>query len=227
MNVNLWQLICGHLSQQKLLELRVLCKKLQPITETALRHKTIIINESNIADIALYCYHCFEVQMIIINDTYYGIGDIKDKFDESVDLRIDRYEFDYLHTRYDPSAIEVLTDTQLRNIGESKTLFYLEYPLTIYNKMGINYDTRGVVNPDLEFGNWSGEEKWKIGFYNIQYFIQKLWKLKSHKFENWYELMVGIYRSRQCSHRFCNCPTLASYLVNGELIADVSGDHGS
>ena len=69
---------------------------------------------------------------------------------------------------------------------------YLEYPIVLYNRRGINYDKRGIRYDDLEFSLFEDSIMINKGYITVRNFIFELFKLKSHKFENWYELVTGV-----------------------------------
>jgi hypothetical protein len=71
-------------------------------------------------------------------------------------------------------------------------ILYLPYPIKVENRLGANYDLRGLRNPSLEFMDFHRVYVWKKGFISVERFIKDCFRLKSHKFENWYEQIFGI-----------------------------------
>ena len=94
------------------------------------------------------------------------------------------YECEYNHNnKYKFYNFEKHDD----DILMKEQLFYFEKDIYIHNKHGINNDSRGTCICDLntKFYNCIIIHK---GHYTINELAIKLFKLKSHKHENWYEL---------------------------------------
>jgi hypothetical protein len=72
------------------------------------------------------------------------------------------------------------------------TLLYLKHPLRLDNTRGINDDTRGTKFPKIEFGDFYSTWRWNRGFLTLRDLADGCFRLKSHKFENWYEMITGI-----------------------------------
>lgn len=71
-------------------------------------------------------------------------------------------------------------------------VLYLTYPLKVENRRGQNQDLRGMKNPSLEFSDFHHVWIWNRGFISVKKFIENCYRLKSHKFDNWYEQVFGI-----------------------------------
>lgn len=84
-------------------------------------------------------------------------------------------------------------------------------PLILNNYHGINYDKRGVKDEFLEFRDFY--DLWELEARSIKVadFLTICYKLKSHKFENWYEWVQGA----------------VCFIENGRFIAKLKVDQGS
>lgn len=71
------------------------------------------------------------------------------------------------------------------------TVVLLSYDLTLYNVDGPNHDKRGTKFPDVEFGDFHSTWKFEKGLLTIGKLADGIFRLKSHKFENWYEWVHG------------------------------------
>ena len=92
--------------------------------------------------------------------------------------------------------------------------------LTIRNSMGINTDTRGTrpLDSHLKFHpSYTVERGHRITLHD---FIIASYKIKSHKFENWYELISGAETVTMSKTRVGAKAGLA-------MVIKITGDHGS
>ncbi|MBA3757217.1 MAG: hypothetical protein H0X02_13815 [Nitrosomonas sp.] len=112
-------------------------------------------------------------------------------------------DFDLTDDMDDPAELVL---PRLR-LGDSISL---ALPLTMRNPHGINRDNRGVKEA-FEFEDFYRSWEVQAGPIKIVELLQACYKLKSHKFDNWYEWVQGA----SCS------------IVNGRFIAKLRVDHGS
>jgi len=70
---------------------------------------------------------------------------------------------------------------------------YLPNNLCLINTAGINDDDRGTEDAELEFGDFHSEWRLDKGLYNVYDLANAFYKIKSHKFDNWYEWVQSIY----------------------------------
>jgi len=91
------------------------------------------------------------------------------------------------------------------------TLVYLPQSICLSKGRGINYDHRGTEDSDLEFRDF--HEKWKIekGYRTIEDIANGLYKIKSHKYENWYEWIQTIDKYEQTP----DCINISFYSDHG------------
>lgn len=80
---------------------------------------------------------------------------------------------------------KIIIDNDMKNL----LMFHEKYIVTLINKCGIDYNHRGSDHTDIEL---DFHEKWvlKDNFYKT--FVDGLYRIKSHKFENNYEMFGGI-----------------------------------
>jgi hypothetical protein len=73
-----------------------------------------------------------------------------------------------------------------------KTMIYLHFSICLINELGINWDSRGTENIDLEFDDFHSDWIIPKGVTTISNLANGFFKIKSHKFDNWYEGVWGI-----------------------------------
>jgi hypothetical protein len=106
------------------------------------------------------------------------------------------------------------------------TILYLKYPLMLKNTHGVNKDTRGTKFASIEFGDFFEQWHWKQGFLTLRELADGCFRLKSHKFDNWYEMIHGIQneiRIIKAVPKSAFLPMTSMYYYSAEL----SVDHGS
>jgi len=106
------------------------------------------------------------------------------------------------------------------------TILYLKYPLIVENNIGINSDTRGTRYPKIEFGDFY--ENWTLnnGFFTLRDLAEACFRVKSHKFDNWYEMIQGLAGPVEIV-KVCPRWTLSKFDPMCYYGAKVSANHGS
>lgn len=82
--------------------------------------------------------------------------------------------------KYIPTLSEINFDTIIK----------LPWDLELYNKAGPNHDYRGVKSR-LEFVDFTSIWYFTTPYITIRQFVEGCYRLKSHKWENWYEMIHG------------------------------------
>jgi hypothetical protein len=75
---------------------------------------------------------------------------------------------------------------------EMESILHFDYPIKVENRHGPNSDLRGVQKPEIEFADFHNVWTWRKGLITVRKFVEDCYRLKSHKFENWYEWIHGI-----------------------------------
>lgn len=222
---DIWECLCKFLSTKEIGRFRVL-SKMHNITGTRIIiDRSLVISPENLNDIINLIYEFVYVKAVIIDDTMYKTKKLRKK--KLKKSEISQYIFDiYGSPDMDDLEDKVLKESEAHDIITGNKLLSLPYPMIIHNKAGINKDKRGTINKKLEFNNFHDEWSWDPGIYDINKFAQGLFHLKSHKFENWYEMMTGISPLKMCHHKFCGCKS-GQLLQDGEIHAQLDCDHGS
>ena len=92
----------------------------------------------------------------------------------------------------------------------NNVIFISKYKLKLVNTSGFNYDTRGsdntIINLDFHSEYILNEN------FTLYDLAIGCYKIKSHKFDKWYELFLGCVETN---------------LIDGELVINLSFDHGS
>lgn len=215
---DIWRHICLFLPWKEINRLRVLSKTHNKIANEFMKDRVLVLSEDNLNDIVAGIYNSAMIKKFLMDDGEIVSGYSRRKIRGVDGQKIERYYFVYnasvdSRDKMKPEIIEQILDFLY---GEK--VLYLPYKLHIDNKMGINLDERGLINKELEFMNFRKWYEWEQGYYTAQIFTQGLFYLKSHKFENWYEFITGVYP-----------PTFypGDGDGEGELIAQLVVDHGS
>ena len=92
-----------------------------------------------------------------------------------------------------------------------ETIVYLPNSICLINDHGINYDERGTENSELEFGDF--HDKWRIekGYRTVGDIANGFYKIKSHKYDNWYEMITSIKTYQQTP----DCINIKFYIDHG------------
>jgi len=73
-----------------------------------------------------------------------------------------------------------------------ETIVYLPNSICLNNDIGINDDDRGTEDSELEFGDFHDEWRIEKGYRTVGDIANGFYKIKSHKYENWYEWIQSI-----------------------------------
>jgi hypothetical protein len=86
-------------------------------------------------------------------------------------------------------------DNYVRLLPENITLetaVYLPNAICLINNRGINHDDRGTEDANLEFRDFHDTWRLEKGYHSLSDIANAVYKIKSHKFENWYEWIQTI-----------------------------------
>ncbi len=204
---DIWQIIFKFLPIPHINRLRVLSKTHNTLADLLVNDKILRINETNLPTIARIIYQCASVKSMHISTyTFKWKNDYND----------------------DDEDIQLFDETDVQNIIDGKKMLYLPHKLSIHNPMGINHDKRGCKKAKKEFKKYHSHHTWEPGYYSINSFSQGFFHLKSHKFENWYEMIVGITKMTHCNCRFnCRHKCTKTFFDGERFEAKLYGDHGS
>lgn len=113
----------------------------------------------------------------------------------------------------------------LKNV-DMDSVFKTSFVLSIVNKHGINFDVRGVKSR-LEFADFHRNWKWAPGYVTMKSIVEGCFRVKSHKFDNWYETIHGC-REIRTKPKFYSYDT--PFRINDSIPIveiELSVDHGS
>jgi hypothetical protein len=72
------------------------------------------------------------------------------------------------------------------------TLFYTDKSISLrHDRKPPNYDSRGMVELDFQL-QYHNQWYFPPGYYTLYDFVNAIYRMKSHKFENWYEMFEGV-----------------------------------
>lgn len=134
-------------------------------------------------------------------DIYYKI-----EFDFS-DIE-EKLTFGYDEKDEDDDAID-----EKRRVNEivqnlNNLVFPENYTVTLVNNCGINFDERGSNKTEIEL---DFNDTWKLKTNSVADLVEGLYRIKSHKFDYWYEL-------------FCD---ITMKITGNEIFLNFVFDHGS
>jgi hypothetical protein len=92
----------------------------------------------------------------------------------------------------------------------------------LLNNVGINWDSRGTKNHELEFNDYHSDWIVQKGIATVYDLANAFFKIKSHKFENWYE---GVWSMDGFTRE--TFPKYTSNYIYTRVTITFSIDHGS
>lgn len=180
---DIWQCICSHLTAKELIQLRCLSKKHDKISKKAAISKSIVVTRETVHEL----YQIFKWVLVNVKLTSFADNKLALQYNQPYDLcLVNKGSPDNF---YNQRSLQVCN---LRSEYTLDTVVYLAMPVCIKNILGINYDTRGTENANYEFNDFHSEWKFKKGFWTVRQLAAGWYKLKSHKFENWYEMFGSL-----------------------------------
>ena len=256
---NIWQSVCKFLEPKEILRLRVLSSKHRKVGEDAAKDRVIRLNNAPILRHTfawiISCVRMKEMQPSrsvyteeqdqeeewsrIYDKTNCVLDALSNQVAYKYSLDVDgRCRNDFFHAGYADIFDEA--DPLISHDVRLSDIVYLEFDLYITNPAGPNTDLRGTLYPDVELGDFHESWKWHKGFMNIRKLADGFFRLKSHKFENWYELVHADlvpgyavsyttyghkYRHEDKTHKYTSI--LISPEGETQFSAHLSVDHGS
>ena len=201
---NIWQCICKFLEPQEMLRLRILSSKHKEVSELVAKKLVPHIDCDEflrqifawiIENVKMKAMH--STHQVYFNRDYCECSSASTGPNRKTSLA---YDYDLfvenehnLETYFDAfSEGEPVPPRLISENIELSDVLDLEYDLRIKNPAGPNYDKRGTAYTDVEIGDFHHIWKWKKGFWNVGNLADGYYRLKSHKFENWYEMVSGL-----------------------------------
>ncbi len=80
---------------------------------------------------------------------------------------------------------------------------YLPNNICLINTLGIYEDNRGTLDNVLEFGDFHAEWRLNRGLYKVYDIANAFYKIKSHKFDKWYEMVNNMVLYRYDEEKDC------------------------
>jgi hypothetical protein len=251
--LDIWQSICKFLDTRFILRCRVLSKGHAILGNNLIKQRALMLDHMNIGQLVDWIYNNVRVTKMEAIKLVITDDDDQDSEDEQLEARPEDYkrlpqeeckedritehysfgEFQNLRPAYKYSLITYSNDLRdeevVRIIPDEldfDTILYLKYPLMLRNNAGINKDTRGTKFASIEFGDFYEQWHWKQGLLTLRSLAEGCFRLKSHKFENWYEWVHGIegnIKIVKAVSKSAFLPMTSMYYYSAEL----SVDHGS
>ncbi|BCS83705.1 hypothetical protein QLL95_gp0418 [Cotonvirus japonicus] len=134
-----------------------------------------------------------------------------------------KYNYDFMNGNEDTYNKKLLKELNEYLTNESPKKLKLEgiVKLTLMNDCGVNEDDRGTQPLDSKLHFWPEYVIYNDKNITFHDLIIASYKIKSHKFENWYEM----YCSRL--NEFYVLKNSDGKKINKEILAVVAFDHGS
>lgn len=137
---------------------------------------------------------------------------MKQEFKDIACWKTNHYSQKYIDDRYKNVDLISSIHSKLRiNSADSIKLKDVTR-IVLSNLNGVNNDYRGVRDIDWKLYYWSTFEVNNRRGVNFGDLIIAAFKIRSHKFENWYELFTGVKRAN---------------FMQGRLTVGIKFDHGS
>jgi len=173
-----------------------------------------IVNNKNIFE-QLFAWVRFKVKLTNLDD---NIVALKNNLKYELELSDDRHNLTAAFEDGEEYWPDHWKGHQfIRHIPEDISLdsyVYLPNNICLINTEGINDDDRGTENAELEFGDFHPRWRLNKGLYKVYDLANAFYKIKSHKFDNWYEMVQSIHTYRFNKRNDC-------------IVISFSVDHGS
>ena len=246
---NIWQCICQFLPVTEILRLRVLSSRHNVIGTMVVKTQVPIINHDEMLR-QIFAWIIANVQMVSMTPSRTIYSADADSDDEELtnelayvyELKADTSDIDGYLEHCDEKIQRIIPDEL-----KLTDVVYLAYDLQIDNRRGPNHDRRGTKFPNTEINDFHRTWKWSKGFMTLNKLADGYFRLKSHKFENWYEMVcktiVPGYKMTKTIHYYDHAPSWTTVVydkslnndkllikpdgVTKEFYAHLSVDHGS
>lgn len=214
--LNIWQCICKFFDIKTIIKFRLLSKGHAQLGHNLVKQRVFVLDHTNIGQLISWVYK--NTTMVSMENICLTIGhdDDDDGNVEGAYRKTEQEPVEYEETSKHWSYLDFCNlrsaykyiinivsndlegsdgedeDRCIPNEMSLETIFYLKYPLMIRNTRGINTDVRGTKHAKIEFGDFYDVWNWEQGFLTLKDIIDGCFRLKSHKFENWYEMVTRI-----------------------------------
>jgi hypothetical protein len=239
---DIWQCICKFLDLRTTIRLGILSKRHQVISLMMAKTKPLLIdNDETLRQMFAWIIINVEMESLKSSTRTYPKSDMAHADDPTI---ICSYGLQTIGSSID-DYLENQDDDLHRIIPQTlglDTPIHLLYNLQMENPYGPNTDSRGMNWPNVEIGDFHDIWIWKAGITTISKLAEGLFRLKSHKFENWYEWIHTKIRPRHNNPNIlgyhypmpyrANIPDNETLLITSsdgtkKFWAQLSADHGS
>jgi len=199
-SADIWQSICKYLDVEEILRLRVLSKRHNSVGVVAAKSRSLVIdNDEILRQVFAWIINSVRMRaMIPSRYEYLSSDEYSDDYDDMIAKEQEAYDYvlESCESKegfyFDPDDYSENEEVPARLIPETMNLFqvvYLSYDLQLDNPKGPNKNPEGCIWPNVEISDFHSTWKWKKGFMDLNKLADGYFRLRSHKFDNWNELV--------------------------------------